>query len=160
MKRRLISSSDSTRRRAPLRPIGSAPPLTARWMRARYEFSALGVALACVVAAAGELAFSRPPLILLAAAVAVASSVFGLGPGLFALAVATLAGDLFFVHPKNVLSFDQRSLGLGCYYGIAGLVSYLYTRGRWRAMGCPPVISHTSRRPHARVPGGTGTRPM
>lgn len=126
MERRRISSSGA-RRRAPLRPVVSVPPLTARWMRARYELSALGVALACVVAAAGELAFSHPPLILLAAAVAVASSAFGLGPGLFALAVATLAGDLFFVHPKNVFSFDQRSLGLGFYYALAGLTSYLYT---------------------------------
>ena len=112
--------------------MGSAPPLAALWVRARYELSALGVALACVLAAAVELTFSHPPLVLLAAAVAVASSAFGLGPGLFALAVATLASDLFFVHPKNEFSFDQRSLGLGFCYTLAGLISYVYARQRQR----------------------------
>jgi hypothetical protein len=81
MDRRRISGNGAWRR-APLPPVSPVPPRAARWLRARYELSAFGVALACLMAAAGELAISHPPLLLLAAAVAVASSLFSFSPGM------------------------------------------------------------------------------
>jgi K+-sensing histidine kinase KdpD len=152
MDRRRISSNGAWRR-AQLPSVSPVSPLAARWQRSRNALSAFGVALACLMAAAGESAISHPPLLLLAAAMAVASSLFGLGPDLFALAVATPASDFFFIHPKNAFSFNQRSLGSGFYYALAGLISYLYVRRRRKGGGGPSVNprydGHTSRPPRS-----------
>jgi hypothetical protein len=54
----------------------------------------------------GDLLLSFPPFIFSAASVALAFTLAGRGPGLFALLLATLLGNFFFVEPAFVFSMD------------------------------------------------------
>lgn len=76
--------------------------------RARYGFAVIGVLLAHLLVALGNLLFSFPPLIFFAAAVAVTLTLAGLTPGLCALTLATLLSDFFFVRPAFAFSLDWR----------------------------------------------------
>jgi len=114
-----LGLSPAGKREPPRRPLGTG---------VRYGFAVLSVALASGLAAAGDRAFSFPPLILFAAAVAATAAFSGVIPGLLALALATLASDLFFVSPRYVFSLDRTVFRLAAFYLLAGLVSYFFNR--------------------------------
>lgn len=94
----------------------------------RYGFAVVSVLLAGVFVAAGDLLFAFPPLIFFAAAVAVTLTLAGAAPGLFALVLATLLSDFFFVRPRFVLSLDWQVFGLSLSYLLAGLFSALISK--------------------------------
>ena len=89
----------------------------------RYGFAVVSVLLAGVFAAVGNLILTFPPLILFAAAVAVTLTLAGAAPGLFALVLATLLSDFFFVRPSFVFSLNREVFGLSLGYLLAGLLS-------------------------------------
>jgi hypothetical protein len=89
----------------------------------RYGFAVVSVLLAGVCVAVGNLILTFPPLILFAAAVAVTPTLAGAAPGLFALVLATLLSDFFFVRPSFVFSLDREVFRLSLGYLLAGLLS-------------------------------------
>lgn len=89
----------------------------------RYGFAVVSVLLAGVFVAVGNLILTSPPLILFAAAVAATLTLAGAAPGLFALVLATLLSDFFFVRPSFVFSLDWEVFRLSLSYLLAGLLS-------------------------------------
>ena len=86
------------------------------------------VLLAGVFVAAGDLLFAFPPLIFFAAAVAFTLTLAGAAPGLFALVMATLLSDFFFIRPRFVFSLDGQVFRLSLIYLSAGLLSALISK--------------------------------
>jgi K+-sensing histidine kinase KdpD len=84
--------------------------------------------LAGVFVAVGDLLLQFPPLIFFAAAVAVALTLAGAAPGLFALVLATLLSDFFFVRPRFAFSLDWQVFRLSLIYLLAGLLSALISK--------------------------------
>jgi hypothetical protein len=94
----------------------------------RYGFAVVSVLLAGVFVAAGDFLFGFPPLIFFAAAVAVTLTLAGAAPGLFALVMATLLSDFFFVRPRFVFSLDWQVFRLSLSYLLAGLLSVIISK--------------------------------
>ena len=105
------------------RSNGHHPPA-----RGAYGLAATGVLVAYALVALGDLLFSFPPFIFFAAAVAAALTLWGRGPGLFALLLATLLSDFFFVEPAFVLSLDWQVFRLSLVYLLGGLLSVFISR--------------------------------
>ena len=94
----------------------------------RYGFAAAIVLLAYVFVLLGDLLLMFPPLILFAAAVAATFILAGPRPGLFALALATLLSDFFFVRPTLVFSLDWQVFRLSLLYLLGGLLSVFFSK--------------------------------
>ena len=94
----------------------------------RYGFAVVSVLLAGVFVAVGNLILTFPPLILFAAAVAITFTLAGAAPGIFALVLATLLSDFFFVRPRFVFSLDSQVFRLSLTYLLAGLLSALISK--------------------------------
>ena len=94
----------------------------------RYGFAVASVLLAGVFVAAGDLLFAFPPLIFFAASTAATLTLAGAAPGLFALVMATLLSDFFFVRPRFVFSLDWQVFRLSLIYLLAGLLSTLISK--------------------------------
>lgn len=75
-----------------------------------------------------DVMFSFPPFIFFAAAVAVAFTLAGRGPGLLALLLATTLSDFFFVEPTFVFSMDWQVFRLSLVYLLGGLLSVFISR--------------------------------
>lgn len=88
-----------------------------------YGLAALSVLLAYLFVALGNLLFTFPPLIFFGAAVALTFTIGGRAPGLFALVLATLLSDFFFVKPTFVFSLDRQVFRLSVFYLLGGLLS-------------------------------------
>ena len=94
----------------------------------RYGFALISVLLACVFVTLGNLLFSFPPLIFFAAAVATTLTLGGRTPGLFALVLATLLSDFFFIKPAFVFSLDWQVFRLSLFYLLGGLLSVFISK--------------------------------
>jgi hypothetical protein len=97
-------------------------------LTARYGFAVISVLLAHLLVTLGNLLFSFPPLIFFAAAVAVTLTLAGRAPGLFALILATLLSDFFFVQPTFVFSLDWQVFRLSLIYLFGGLLSVFISK--------------------------------
>lgn len=93
-----------------------------------YGLAAGGVLVAFALVTLGALLLSFPPLIFLAASVALAFTLAGRGPGLFALVLASLLSDFFFVEPAFVFSMDRQVFRLSLAYMLGGLLSVFISR--------------------------------
>ena len=91
--------------------------------RGSYGLAVTGVLIAYLIVTLGDLLFSSPPFIFFGAAVALAFTLAGRGPGLFALLVATMLSDFFFVEPAFVFSLDRQVFRLSLVYLLGGLLS-------------------------------------
>lgn len=106
----------------------SSKNFMARGRATRYGFAFVSVLLAGVFVAAGNSILAFPPLIFFAAAVAVTFTRTGAAPGVFALVLATLLSDFFFVRPRFVFSLDSHVFRLSLVYLLAGLLSILISK--------------------------------
>jgi K+-sensing histidine kinase KdpD len=95
---------------------------------ARYGLAVITVLIAHSLVALGNLLVSSPPLILFAAAVAVTFTLAGRAAGLFALLLATLLSDFFFVRPTFVFSLDRQVFRLSLLYLLGALLSAFISR--------------------------------
>lgn len=102
-------------------PVGQS--LMYRGTPWRYGFAATSVLLAYGLVTLGSLLFAFPPLIFFAAAVAVTVTLAGPAPGLFALILATLLSDFFFIRPTFVFSLDRQVFKLSLLYLFGALLS-------------------------------------
>jgi len=80
------------------------------------------VLLAYLFVTLSNLLFSFPPLIFFGAAVAFSFTLAGRAPGFFALVLATLLSDFFFVKPTFVFSLDRQVFKLSVLYLAGGLL--------------------------------------
>jgi len=110
-------------------------------LAARYGLAGITVLLAHLLVTLGNLLFSFPPLIFFAAAVAATLTLAGPAPGFFALLLATLLSDFFFVQPTFVFSLDRQVFRLSLFYLFGGLL-------------CPRRVSFRAVRPRC----GRGVR--
>lgn len=94
-------------------------------LRGSYGLAAAGVLIAYPIVTVFDLLFSFPPFILFAAAVAAAFTLAGSGPGVFALLLATVLSDFFFVEPTFAFSLDWQVFRLSLVYLLGGLLSVL-----------------------------------
>lgn len=109
-------------------PAPARQSLLFRGARRRYGFAVTSVLIAYGLVTLGNHLFSFPPLIIFAAAVAAALTLAGLGPGLLALALATLLSDFFFVRPAFVFSLDWQVFRLSLLYLFGALLSAFISR--------------------------------
>ena len=115
---------------------GSAGAGRAFVFRGSYGLAAAGVLVSFALVALGDYLLSITPFIFLAAAVALAFTLSGRGPGLFALLLATLLSDFFFVEPAFVFSLDWQVFRLSLVYLLGGLLSVIISR---RPSSRPPA---------------------
>jgi hypothetical protein len=94
----------------------------------RYGLAVASVLLAYLFVTLGNLLFTFPPLILFGAAVAFSFTFGGRAPGLFALVLATLLSDFFFVKPTFVFSLDWQVFRLSVFYLVGGLLSLFISK--------------------------------
>lgn len=93
-----------------------------------YGLAAAGVLVAYTLVTLFDVMLSSPPFIFFAAAVAVAFTLAGRGPGLLALLLATTLSDFFFVEPTFVFSLDGQVFRLSLVYLLGGLLSGFISR--------------------------------
>jgi K+-sensing histidine kinase KdpD len=91
-----------------------------------YVTAVLVVAVASLSVFVARWLFDFPPMILFAVAVAFCFQVLGIRSGLFALLLAVLTADFFFVEP--LLTLTRHSFILGLYYLTAAAASLFFTR--------------------------------
>ena len=96
--------------------------------RESVGLAAIGVLTAYPMVALCDLLFTFPPFIFFAAAVALAFTLWGRGPGLLALLLATVLSDFFFVGPAFVFSIDWQVFRLSLVYLFTGLLSVFISR--------------------------------
>ena len=93
-----------------------------------YGLAVTSVLLAYLFVTLGNLLFSFPPLIFFGAAVVFSFTFGGYGTGLFALVLATLLSDFFFVKPTFVFSLDRQVFRLAVFYLLGGLLSVFISK--------------------------------
>jgi hypothetical protein len=109
-------------------PVSSGKRLVFQGMTSGYGLAAVSVLLAYLCVTLGNLLFSFPPLIFFGAAVAFTFTFGGRAPGLFALVLATLLSDFFFVKPTFVFSMDWQVFRLSVFYLLGGLLSVFISK--------------------------------
>jgi hypothetical protein len=120
--RRSNGHQPAGRRSLPAQAAHRLPP------RGSYGLAVAGVLTAYPVVTLVDVMFSFPPFIFFAAAVAVAFTLAGRGPGLLALLLATTLSDFFFVEPTFVFSMDWQVFRLSLIYFLGGLLSVFISR--------------------------------
>lgn len=93
-----------------------------------YGLAVASVLLAYLFVTLGNLLFSFPPLIFFGAAVAFSFTLGGRAPGFFALVLATLLSDFFFVKPTLLFSLDWQVFKLSVFYLVGGLLSVFISK--------------------------------
>ena len=109
-------------------PTRSSKRLMFQGMMSGYGLAVTSVLLAYLFVTLGNLLFSFPPFIFFGAAVAFTFTLAGRAPGLFALVLATLLSDFFFVKPTFVFSLDWQVLRLSVFYLLGGLLSVFISK--------------------------------
>lgn len=94
----------------------------------RYALAFAAVLLTALIVKLLELVIAFPPFLFLAIAVASILCFFGVGAGVFALAVATFVTDFYFVHPYLTLSLNGTVFGLCVNYFVGAVLSYIFLR--------------------------------
>lgn len=111
-----------------LSPATKARNIMVQGLMPRYGLAVIAVLLAHLLVTVGNLLFSFPPLIFFAAAVAITLNIAGSAPGLFALMLATILSDFFFVQPTFVFSMDWQVFKLSLIYLFAGILSVFISK--------------------------------
>jgi K+-sensing histidine kinase KdpD len=109
-------------------PARSGRRLVFQGMMSGYGLAAVSVLLAYLLVTLGKLLFSFPPLVFFGAAVAFTFTFGGRAHGLFALVLATLLSDFFFVKPTFVFSLDWQVFRLSVFYLLAGLLNVFISK--------------------------------
>jgi K+-sensing histidine kinase KdpD len=106
--------------------LSSESPLRfQRTLRRRYGFALLSVLLACVCVLIGKALFSLPPLLFFSLSLMLTVTYSGFRPALFALMLATILSDFFFIHPAYEFSMNGHVFRISLYYFIGMLITYL-----------------------------------
>ena len=102
----------------------TADGVQARSARAAYPIALGSVACATLVVAVVDALTSRTPFLLLVLGVALAAAHGGWRPGLLAAALAAVAGNYLFIHPRYELSLDWHVVRVTASCLIAVPLSY------------------------------------
>jgi K+-sensing histidine kinase KdpD len=111
-----------------LSPTRRARRPVVRGIIPRYGIAVASTLLAYLFVTLGNLLFSFPPLIFFGAAVAFSFTLGGRAPGFFALVLATLLSDFFFVKPTFLFSLDWQVFRLSIFYLVGGLLSLFISK--------------------------------
>ncbi|HEY9402082.1 MAG TPA: DUF4118 domain-containing protein [Pyrinomonadaceae bacterium] len=114
--------------RETLSPTRHARRPTFQGIIPRYGLAVASVLLAYLFVTLGNLLFSFPPLIFFGAAVAFSFTLGGRAPGFFALVLATLLSDFFFVKPTFLFTLDWQVFKLSVFYLVGGLLSVFISK--------------------------------
>lgn len=93
-----------------------------RWL-VRYASAVALVVCAIALVALVRACFGFPPFLFLAAAMCIDAVGWGMGPGICALILATIASDFFFIEPTLAFSLNRQVWALSIANGCGAIVT-------------------------------------